>query len=113
VAIRSADQLDKLTYLQLICNITESHLDRINTLLGLVDGDTMSDINKLKVELESAVYMVSTALIKVRTTFSVPANYSELYKCRSPYYELLCEKYVVFCSTRIAVLLMRKWPEVE
>jgi hypothetical protein len=40
-------------------------LDRINTLLGLVDGDTMSDINKLKVELESAVYMVSTALIKV------------------------------------------------
>jgi len=65
VAIRSADQLDKLTYLQLICNITESHLDRINTLLGLVDGDTMSDINKLKVELESAVYMVSTALIKV------------------------------------------------
>jgi hypothetical protein len=44
-------------------------LDRINTLLGLVDGDTMSDINKLKVELESAVYMVSTALIKVRTTF--------------------------------------------
>jgi hypothetical protein len=49
-------------------------LDRINTLLGLVDGDTMSDINKLKVELESAVYMVSTALIKVRTTFFVPVN---------------------------------------
>jgi hypothetical protein len=34
-------------------------------LLGLVDADTMTDINKLKVELESAVYMISTALIKV------------------------------------------------
>jgi hypothetical protein len=76
VIIRSADHLDNLTYLQLISNITEFLLDRINTLLGLVDGDTMSDINKLKVELESAVYMVSTALIKVSTTFFVPVNFT-------------------------------------
>jgi hypothetical protein len=37
-------------------------------LLGLVDADMMSDINKLKVELESAVHMINNAVIKVNNT---------------------------------------------